>query len=275
MLCTRCGRKTHYASSCYAGKHIKGYSISKKEEKEEEEEEEEDSSDEEEYHVADEDGRGVYCFTTGYNGAGGGFNGHSYDEEIEDGRGVYCLTTDYNGAGGGFNDHSYDEEYHVADEEGRGVYCLELNNGKYYIGKSEDIDSRIGNHEKGRGSAWTKLHGVVKEIPTITPHMDDLESWERCETIEMALRYGIENVRGHIWTRITLHRTEIVSFEAQACERMDLCRKCGRGGHMIMSCRAKGRASWMTPVVKKRKIENVKDEPVKKKSNGWKKQRKN
>ena len=244
MLCTRCGRKTHYASSCYAGKHIKGYSISKKEETEEEEDEEEDeedSSDEEGYHVADEEG---YHFdsTMGYNGFGGGFNDHSYDEEIE---------------------------------EGRGVYCLELNNGKYYIGKSEDIDSRIGNHEKGRGSAWTKLHGVVKEIPTITPHMDDLESWERCETIEMALRYGIENVRGHIWTRITLHRTEIVSFEAQACERMDLCRKCGRDGHMIMSCRAKGRASWMTPVVKKRKIENVKDEPVKKKSNGWKKQRKN
>lgn len=252
MLCTRCGRKTHNASSCYATKHVKGYIISKKDEEKEQEEEysSDSSSDDDEYIVADSRG----C----YHGFYGEFEDNFEEEEIE---------------------------------ESRGVYCLKLNNGKYYIGKSEDVDSRIGNHEKGRGSAWTKLHGVIKEIPTITPHMDDLESWERCETIEMALKYGIENVRGHLWTRITLPHTEIVSFETQACERMDLCRKCGREGHMIGSCRARGRASWMTPppiekkskievskkypLKRKKKIEDVKDEPVKKKWNGWRKQRVN
>ena len=128
------------------------------------------------------------------------------------------------------------------DVEEQGIYCLQLNNRKYYIGKTEDIDPR-----KGNGSEWTKLHGVIGEIHIRTPHMDDLDKWERRETLEMALTYGIRNVRGHLWTSITLPPEDIVSFEAHVCERNKLCMSCGKNHknkNNWSHCTRK-RASWM------------------------------
>jgi len=230
MKCTVCGRKTHYASSCYAKKRIDGSII----EIEDIEESDSSSSSDEEEETCDRCGRISHTSDVCY--AKKTIDGDTIDDEEEE------------------------------EVESRGVYTLELGNGKYYVGKSENVDSRIGSHEHGAGAAWTKLHGVVGEIATITPHMDDLESWERCETLAMGLKYGIENVRGHLWTRINLPYDEIQSFEAQVCERMDFCRKCGRGNHMVAVCRSNTKAKWMSekkPPPKKRKIVEKKSPPKK------------
>ena len=142
----------------------------------------------------------------------------------------------------------------VCDVEEQGIYCLQLNNGKYYIGKTEDTDQR-----KGNGSEWIKLHGVIGEIHIRTPRMDDLDEWERCETIEMARANGIRNVRGHLWTSIILPREDMVSFEAHVCDRKKLCMSCGKN-HTNKNnwphC-TEERDSWMTlpEGEKKRKLE--------------------
>jgi predicted GIY-YIG superfamily endonuclease len=46
------------------------------------------------------------------------------------------------------------------------VYALKLAGGKYYIGKSDNIEQRIKSHFSGAGSAWTREHAPVKVIET-------------------------------------------------------------------------------------------------------------
>ena len=127
----------------------------------------------------------------------------------------------------------------IQDDPERGVYVLELSGGNFYVGKSEDIESRISQHEKGSGAAWAKIHPIIGRVDTITQKMDDLESWERAETLELAHKYGIEKVRGHMWTQNILTEQKKNEFIGQIRERRDLCRKCGSPDHMISSCRSR------------------------------------
>lgn len=120
-----------------------------------------------------------------------------------------------------------------------GVYVLKLSGGNYYVGKSGDVEKRVGSHMSGKGSAWTKKHEIVEECEPMTQPMDDLDSWERAETLDMAKQYGIEKVRGYKWTRVVLPLNEEKDFVINIRERNDLCRKCGSSNHMIARCRFK------------------------------------
>jgi predicted GIY-YIG superfamily endonuclease len=44
------------------------------------------------------------------------------------------------------------------------IYVLELRGGKYYVGKTSDVDHRFQQHKNGTGSVWTRLHPPVKII---------------------------------------------------------------------------------------------------------------
>ena len=87
-----------------------------------------------------------------------------------------------------------------------------------------------------------KCNPIVRRVDPITQEMDDLESWERAETLELAHKYGIEKVRGHTWTQNILTEQKKNEFIGQIRERKDLCRKCGSPDHMISSCRSKNKA---------------------------------
>jgi len=125
----------------------------------------------------------------------------------------------------------------IEDEYNSGVYVLKLGGGNFYVGKSDDIKSRISQHENGSGASWTKMHSIVRQVDPITPELDDFESWERAETLELAHIHGIEKVRGHAWTQISLTESKKREFIQNIRERKDLCRKCGSPDHMISSCR--------------------------------------
>ena len=43
------------------------------------------------------------------------------------------------------------------------IYVLLLEENKYYIGKSNNIDNRLESHFNGNGSAWTKKYKPIKE----------------------------------------------------------------------------------------------------------------
>lgn len=38
------------------------------------------------------------------------------------------------------------------------LYVLQLENGKYYVGKTNDITRRYNEHKEGKGCEWTKIH---------------------------------------------------------------------------------------------------------------------
>ena len=110
-----------------------------------------------------------------------------------------------------------------------GVYVLELANGRYYIGKSNDIDRRISQH---------LLNGkdVQRRLAPETMGSPDWEAWERNETLHWMHHKGIKNVRGWLYTEPVFSEDLERHAFGQLCERYDLCRKCGRKGHFISQC---------------------------------------
>lgn len=75
------------------------------------------------------------------------------------------------------------------------VYILELENNKFYIGLSTDINNRLYRHFNGYGSVWTKLHKPIKLVECIIG--DSLV--EKSKTLEYMSNYGWQNVRGYTW----------------------------------------------------------------------------
>jgi len=120
-----------------------------------------------------------------------------------------------------------------------GVYVLQLQNGGYYVGKSDNIDARVQQHKSGVGSAWCRHKGgVVKEVPTVFHgSLGDISSWEMNETVTQMLLHGYANVRGWEFTSCGLLSTgELDTIKNVVMGQTDTCRNCGNGGHFAESC---------------------------------------
>ena len=130
----------------------------------------------------------------------------------------------------------------------RGVYVLELNGGGFYVGKSEDIDTRIQQHKSGaHSSSWCCAQGGVKrELPTLCPPQDDLSSWEQKETIHQMLVHGFDRVRGFEWTKCgPLDRDDCTTIRTMIWGHGDLCRRCGGDGHFQSQCGNRPKLDWL------------------------------
>lgn len=131
----------------------------------------------------------------------------------------------------------------LADNDG--VYVLELPDGRYYVGKSHCVAERLRQHAAGQGAACAK--GYLRRAVPLTPRGDDLEAWERAETLARMRRHGIGRVRGWMYTAPEMSEALREHAYQQVCERYDLCRRCGRDGHFAASCAGTGaRPEWAT-----------------------------
>jgi hypothetical protein len=80
------------------------------------------------------------------------------------------------------------------------VYTLELADGYFYVGYSDDVDRRTAEHFLGRGSMWTRLHPPVKVL-SVVPGTKELEN---STTIALMCIHGWRKVRGGAWCSIEL-----------------------------------------------------------------------
>lgn len=126
-----------------------------------------------------------------------------------------------------------------------GIYVLSLNDGKYHVGQSENIDSTIDRYLAGCGSEWTIQHGVVREIVPVTRQITTQDEWEKNEVMELAKRYGLSNVRGYKWDNLYLDPWEMEDMEISICESKKLCQNCGESGHRTETCISERRSMWM------------------------------
>lgn len=127
------------------------------------------------------------------------------------------------------------------------VYVLQLEGNKWYVGKSSAVESRIREHREGFGSAWTNEHLVIERVRPLTPPSEDLDEWERRETLARMYAHGISNVRGWKYTAVRLQRIEQEHARSDVCEKFDLCRKCGHVGHFAQQCTRRTFARWCVP----------------------------
>ena len=118
----------------------------------------------------------------------------------------------------------------------RAIYILELQNHKYYIGRSERIPERLKQHFKGYGAIWTKKHKPIKVLDILEEK--NLFSEDNI-TKEMMLKYGIDNVRGGSYCKVKLSKPEEEFLTKELRSIMNLCYFCGEKNHFFRNCKKK------------------------------------
>ena len=148
------------------------------------------------------------------------------------------------------------------------IYSLKLKTNKFYIGKTDSPNFRLKDHFDCGGSAWTKKYKPFS-IHEVIPDMNDHD--EQRITQEYMSKYGIDNVRGGPWCKLTLSDEEKLFIKklllgendkcyqcgstdhfAKDCSMKqtkskptrDTCRRCGRYGHSEKTCFAKTNVKW-------------------------------
>ena len=90
------------------------------------------------------------------------------------------------------------------------VYVLKLENGNYYVGKTDRGEKRLKEHVKGRGAEWTKMH-KPKKIHAYYPNAGD--SGEKEVFNQMVKKYGARKVRGAHFTKRKASASELRKME--------------------------------------------------------------
>jgi len=122
------------------------------------------------------------------------------------------------------------------------IYVLQLENGKYYVGKSKDVIKRFEEHKSGSGSAWTGKYKPIKivEVRDLKDHHD-----ENNTTKDYMKKYGIKNVRGGSYTQVTLPDDVETLLQKEMMGNSDKCYKCNLGGHFANQCPITVRGTYL------------------------------
>lgn len=113
------------------------------------------------------------------------------------------------------------------------IYTLKLANGKFYIGKTNDPQSRISSHINSYGSSWTKIHKPIRVIEVV-PNCDNFD--EDKYTLKYMKIYGIDNVRGGSFCEPELSDENLITIDRMINGASDNCFRCGRKGHFVNNC---------------------------------------
>jgi hypothetical protein len=114
------------------------------------------------------------------------------------------------------------------------IYILELEQNKYYIGKTTNISFRLDDHFTSNGAAWTRKYKPI-QVESIIADCDDYD--EDKYTLKYMEQYGINNVRGGSFCEIKLSDANIITLNKIMNSVTDKCYICGDNGHFANECK--------------------------------------
>jgi predicted GIY-YIG superfamily endonuclease len=113
------------------------------------------------------------------------------------------------------------------------IYILKLEQNKYYVGKTTNPKFRIDEHFSNEGSEWTKIYKPINVVQ-IVENCDDED--EDKYTIKYMKKFGINNVRGGIFSKKILPQEEISIIQKMIDGNTNRCYLCGESGHFSKNC---------------------------------------
>jgi len=114
------------------------------------------------------------------------------------------------------------------------IYVLQLEKGKYYIGKTTNPQFRLEQHFSSSGSQWTKKY-TPKKVLQIIPNCDNFD--EDKYTLQYMEQYGINNVRGGSFCELKLDEDHLRTIKKMINGSSDKCYICGETGHFANDCK--------------------------------------
>lgn len=120
------------------------------------------------------------------------------------------------------------------------IYVLLLEQGKYYVGSSNNVQRRFQEHQSGQGSAWTRLYPPIyieKQYVVAPGSYAGLA--EDHEVTSMMMQHGIDRVRGGSYSTIQFTAEQQEALKRSLRHAGQKCLKCGRTGHIAVQCYAR------------------------------------
>jgi hypothetical protein len=114
------------------------------------------------------------------------------------------------------------------------IYILELENKKYYVGKTTNPKFRLQQHFNSNGSEWTKKY-KPKNVLELIPNCNDFD--ENKYTLQYMSKYGINHVRGGSFCNLKLDKTNLSFIKKMIDSSTDKCYICGEKGHFANKCK--------------------------------------
>ena len=113
------------------------------------------------------------------------------------------------------------------------IYILELDNKKYYVGKTHNPCFRFEQHFQSNGCSWTIKHKPIR-LYELIPDCDDFD--EDKYTLKYMNKFGIDNVRGGSYCELKLGKNDLLYLTKRITSATDKCYVCGKSGHFAKHC---------------------------------------
>ena len=136
------------------------------------------------------------------------------------------------------------------------IYILQLEDNKYYVGYSKNThtcDIRLMKHFNETGSEWTKKYKPISIIKKINGDMFDEEK----HTLLCMDKYGVDNVRGGSYTKITLSQNDKEKAIQTIRSILNKCYICDSKEHYANCCPKNSNSKKQNNTQKKSQSHNL------------------